>query len=1088
MVSVGSVSLGVKLDLGDITSDIKRLNSNITRDLKDIKLGIDLGGVTSKLPSATKSVNVYRDALGRLRDEKGRFVAETNKASSSLSGFGGILKSINSQFDDLNLKDIGSLVATGVGELGTFAVGELVEASKAAGTFKRNLAGVEALIESTGGTAGVTAEQIDDFARRMGRATLSNRDEILEGSRALLSFKSIAGETFFRAQETALDLSETLKTSFRGSLIQVAKALEDPIRGLTALRRSGVSFTADQEKLIKSLEKSGNRLQAQNEILKVLEGQFKGTAAAAAQGLLGQIDTFNEELNDIRINLGTAIEPALAGSVNVFNQALAEVGEETGVFEELEESAKELEQALINNPKLVGLLADALSNLLNVGIQSLDFLVNRTTELAQGFEGLPAPVRETLDQAKLLLSEIGTTVGIVGSEFGPSISSIAGDLVRLTGLVLEGFRAIQQAVQQIAPAISGVADILADAINKTIDLIDNLRTAAALASGSLGQQTDELNANAEVVDDVLVETIQLLGKLKRAKEENGEIDKELIRITEAQIKANKEEVASLEKLIKEGAANGNNIQAQIGALEALTAQAERRIATDEEVADSQEVVATAVQKATTSIEEQEKAIKKAVGAAQNLSAIAQREIGASEAQQITAVQQAVLDEKKTEEQAAAEIEAIEQASTEKIIAIKEQELAKIQKLAQGKTEAAQAAAKIESQLTEEIANLNLRTIEQELAARKKLAAEQKRLAVEAANAQFSAARQPVQGQRDSLSFRQGILNQELSLLQAQANLQRSISDLERERLETQIAEAEVSGDKVGADQLRLQLVEQQTQAIEEQQKFELEQLRLKQELLTLSAQQKALDAELAVLDREQALALARINKEEALQIKQKEQALKLAKKQLDFANRQIEASKEVLAEEEKALRIKQKSTLENQKQARIRAQAAANDDGLGPLPGQDSTGGSRGGSLSSRGGFRGIRVDTGVGEVRNALDGFFQSVNSSLAEVTRINIDDHVNSASKLLENLAQRSNSFFNIQPDLGQIPELSARINGRTSIPKLQAGGVATKEDMNRLIKAISENPNNPTLIAQSPNPIADLGKMQHQMAKNQARALGL
>jgi hypothetical protein len=56
----------------------------------------------------------------------------------------------------------------------------------------------------------------------------------------------------------------------------LGKALNDPIKGVTALQRVGVSFTKGQKDQIKSLEESGHHMQAQKVILRELNKEFVG--------------------------------------------------------------------------------------------------------------------------------------------------------------------------------------------------------------------------------------------------------------------------------------------------------------------------------------------------------------------------------------------------------------------------------------------------------------------------------------------------------------------------------------------------------------------------------------------------------------------------------------------------------------------------------------------------------------------------------------------------------------------------------------------------------------------------------------------
>jgi hypothetical protein len=71
----------------------------------------------------------------------------------------------------------------------------------------------------------------------------------------------------------------------RTTAIQLGKALNDPITGLTALRRVGITFEKDQEELIKTMVKTGDIAGAQGKILEELESQFGGSARAAAEGI-----------------------------------------------------------------------------------------------------------------------------------------------------------------------------------------------------------------------------------------------------------------------------------------------------------------------------------------------------------------------------------------------------------------------------------------------------------------------------------------------------------------------------------------------------------------------------------------------------------------------------------------------------------------------------------------------------------------------------------------------------------------------------------------------------------------------------------
>ena len=79
-------------------------------------------------------------------------------------------------------------------------------------------------------------------------------------------------------------MSVALGQDLKSSAIQVGKALQDPEKGITALRRVGVAFTSQQEDRIQKWVEEGQILRAQRRILKELTVEFGGSAAAQATG------------------------------------------------------------------------------------------------------------------------------------------------------------------------------------------------------------------------------------------------------------------------------------------------------------------------------------------------------------------------------------------------------------------------------------------------------------------------------------------------------------------------------------------------------------------------------------------------------------------------------------------------------------------------------------------------------------------------------------------------------------------------------------------------------------------------------------
>jgi hypothetical protein len=118
----------------------------------------------------------------------------------------------------------------------------------------------------------------------------------------LLTFPSVTKQTFGSASQAIFDMSTRLKTDLNSTAIQVGKALQDPIKGITALRRVGVNFNEAQTEMIKRMVAGGQAAKAQAFILKELQTEFGGSAAAAAKADVAF--RFNKSWEEIKITVG----------------------------------------------------------------------------------------------------------------------------------------------------------------------------------------------------------------------------------------------------------------------------------------------------------------------------------------------------------------------------------------------------------------------------------------------------------------------------------------------------------------------------------------------------------------------------------------------------------------------------------------------------------------------------------------------------------------------------------------------------------------------------------------------------------------
>ena len=173
----------------------------------------------------------------------------------------------------------------------------------------------EAVIKSTGGAANVTAGQIDALAGSISRKTGIEDDSIKSAQNLMLTFTNVqnrvgeGNDIFNRATMAMVDMGAAMGTDAKGSAIQLGKALNDPVAGISALTRVGVTFSEGQKNVIEDLVKTGDVAGAQKVILDELGKEFGGSAEAQATAA----GKFKNAIGELQESVGRLLLPAIEG-------------------------------------------------------------------------------------------------------------------------------------------------------------------------------------------------------------------------------------------------------------------------------------------------------------------------------------------------------------------------------------------------------------------------------------------------------------------------------------------------------------------------------------------------------------------------------------------------------------------------------------------------------------------------------------------------------------------------------------------------------------------------------------------------------
>jgi hypothetical protein len=403
--------------------------------------------------------------LLRARDQASKTIGGVEKKVSGLGHtagkLGGALKTAS---------------VVGGAALGGVLVGGIVSGIRSLDELQRVQAQTNAVIKSTKGAAGISATAVQQYASDLENLTTVDDKQIASAENLLLTFTGIGKDVFPGATKAVVDLGIAMaggdvnNANFKASAIQVGKALNDPIKGVTALSKVGVSFTKQQRDQIKALVASGHTMDAQKIILKELNTEFGQAGKAAGTGPGAAWRRLQDVGEDLSQALARGLLPSLVKVSNWLSGKLADPS-----------VAKTLED-----------IGNALGDVVDRGLGMLDKvdLSTITQGLAQARD-----VAKTIVQTFLGLPPWVQTAIVTGWGLNKLTGGVVGDLVGELGKGL---------IKGVLGMTAGVVNIAAGVVNGGPGGPVNAAEDAASAGGSRGLIRGVLETGLKLVPVTLI--------------------------------------------------------------------------------------------------------------------------------------------------------------------------------------------------------------------------------------------------------------------------------------------------------------------------------------------------------------------------------------------------------------------------------------------------------------------------------------------------------------------------------------------------------------------------------------------------------
>ena len=385
-----------------------------------------------------------------------------------------------------------ALLAGGIAGVASFTKELIVsaQAEKASNALIENIATSMGLFGNQ--TAEVT-NRLTKYAETQSLATGIDEDSIKAGQAKLLTFSAVGKEAgkmggqFDRAMQAAMDLQSAGFGKVESNAVQLGKALQNPVKGMGALSRAGVTFSESEKAAIKAMVESGNQMKAQDVLLKAIEMQVGGSSDA----IVNQTDRMKAGFTNLKETIGLSVLPAFDKfgkfmSDNVLPALTTGAEKLPAIFESIGSKLSPVFQTIgdVMSRIWVGIqpaiekllpvfmqLSSVISpfgiilNNLGTFVEPLILMINTLADTLSGVLGAAIPVVSSLMESLIsalmilvnailpplstLMESVGTMIVELFASIGPQLATI-GDL----------FTLVAEAIAEVIPPIFEIVNTL----------------------------------------------------------------------------------------------------------------------------------------------------------------------------------------------------------------------------------------------------------------------------------------------------------------------------------------------------------------------------------------------------------------------------------------------------------------------------------------------------------------------------------------------------------------------------------------------------------------------------------------------------
>lgn len=199
--------------------------------------------------------------------------------------------------------DVAGAALGGLTDFISGAIGEAIEGQK-------NFAKLEQTIKSTGGAAGLTAEEAQALAEQFAHLAGGSDDAVIAIEELALRSGNISADEMPAFIQASLDLGTVMGDNAAAARL-LAMAQDDPLAAFKKVERATGAYDTALEEQIKALQDSGDNAGALALVMESLGETTGGAAAANAETFAGKMEVMNGRIGEAVEAIGAAFLPIL---------------------------------------------------------------------------------------------------------------------------------------------------------------------------------------------------------------------------------------------------------------------------------------------------------------------------------------------------------------------------------------------------------------------------------------------------------------------------------------------------------------------------------------------------------------------------------------------------------------------------------------------------------------------------------------------------------------------------------------------------------------------------------------------------------